>query len=162
MFLSMRSEWTNNPYVKIFYKAQMIFTDHVLKRLPPKEEYVKVAKPDWAATANRETWARDIKATWLGHACFLVELPAPKDSKTSEDIQAPARGPRILFDPVFSHRCSPSQLIGPARYTPPPMPLKELPYVDAVILSHNHYDHTCVYFLHVSSKLVFDLHCSWQ
>ncbi|KIM80612.1 hypothetical protein PILCRDRAFT_9427, partial [Piloderma croceum F 1598] len=109
---------------------------------PSKEDYVKVAKPDWAATSDRDTWAQDIKATWLGHACFLVELPAPRDSKISQDIETPARGPRILFDPVFSNRCSPSQWIGPARYTPPPMPLKELPHVDLVILSHNHYDHT--------------------
>ena len=49
-----------------------------------------------------------MKATWLGHACFLLELPAPSGAH---------RGPRILFDPVFSHRCSPSQFAGPGRYT---------------------------------------------
>lgn len=49
-----------------------------------------------------EAWRRDIKATWLGHACFLVELPAPKDSPGT-------RGVRILYDPVWEHRCSPSQ-----------------------------------------------------
>ena len=49
-----------------------------------------------------------LKATWLGHACFLLELPATNGAP---------RGPRILFDPVFSHRCSPFQFAGPGRYT---------------------------------------------
>lgn len=48
-----------------------------------------------------------ITTTWLGHACFLVELPG----------SAGERGVRILFDPVFSDRCSPSQYVGPKRYT---------------------------------------------
>ena len=113
--------------------------------LPAKEDYVKVAKPDWGATTNHDMWGQEIKATWLGHACFLVELLAPQDSKISQDIKTPTRGPRILFDPMFSNHCSPSQWIGPARHTPPPMPLEELPQVDIVILSHNHYDHMCVF-----------------
>jgi N-acyl-phosphatidylethanolamine-hydrolysing phospholipase D len=59
------------------------------------------------------TWGKDeaadkIKATWLGHACFLVELPA---------VPSQSRGLRVLFDPVFSHRCSPFQWLGPARFT---------------------------------------------
>ena len=53
------------------------------------------------------------------HACYLVELPAPPGA---------ARGPRIIFDPVFAKRCSPSKLLGPARYTgasaSPPLPPK--------------------------------------
>ena len=112
--------------------------------MPPKEEWVKVEKPTWGLTTDLATWSQEIKATWLGHACFLVELPAPAPASENfkSDIGAPARGPRILFDPVFSHRCSPSQLIGPGRYTPPPLPLKQLPQVDIVVLSHNHYDHT--------------------
>ncbi|KZP14034.1 Metallo-hydrolase/oxidoreductase [Athelia psychrophila] len=124
------------------------------KPMPPKEEWVRVERPTWglpaasASAAENDGWARDIKATWLGHACFLVELPAPPsspDSSTSTsgaDIGAPARGPRVLFDPVFSHRCSPSQYFGPKRLTPPPLPLRDLPHVDVVVLSHNHYDHT--------------------
>ena len=112
--------------------------------MPPKEEYVRVAAPTWALEPAPETWAGDIKATWLGHACFLVEFPAPPAStpEAGADIGAPARGPRVLFDPVFSQRCSPNQWVGPKRFTPPPMPLKELPHVDLVVLSHDHYDHT--------------------
>ncbi|KAF9997754.1 hypothetical protein BGZ79_008545 [Entomortierella chlamydospora] len=66
-----------------------------------------------------------VMTTWLGHACFLVQL----------------EGVNILFDPVFSERCSPSQWAGPKRITPPPCKLDELPRIDIVIISHNHYDH---------------------
>ncbi|KAF9145464.1 hypothetical protein BGX30_008681 [Mortierella sp. GBA39] len=66
-----------------------------------------------------------ITTTWLGHACFLVQVD----------------GVNILFDPVFSDRCSPSQLAGPKRITPPPCKLDELPRIDIVVISHNHYDH---------------------
>ncbi|KAI9094416.1 beta-lactamase superfamily domain-containing protein [Phlyctochytrium arcticum] len=50
-------------------------------------------------------------------------------------------GVNILCDPIFSHRCSPSQWVGPARFTPPPCKLEDLPPIDVVIISHNHYDH---------------------
>ncbi|KZT54641.1 Metallo-hydrolase/oxidoreductase [Calocera cornea HHB12733] len=92
------------------------------------EVRLPVVKPTWGQGAP----AGKIKATWLGHACFLVELPTPRGA---------ARGPRILFDPVFSHRCSPVQFIGPARITPAPCKIDEIPQVDAVVISHNHYDH---------------------
>lgn len=42
---------------------------------------------------------------------------------------------------VFSHRCSPSQWVGPARYTPPPIKMEEMPEIDGVVISHAHYDH---------------------
>lgn len=62
-----------------------------------------------------------IKSTWLGHACFLVEMPArsiqEEDDSHSAHPLIPSRGARILFDPVFSDRCSPSQFMGPKRYT---------------------------------------------
>ncbi|KIJ39613.1 hypothetical protein M422DRAFT_257680 [Sphaerobolus stellatus SS14] len=72
------------------------------------------------------------KATWLGHACFLVELPTPSGA---------ARGPRILFNPVFSHRCGPTSCLGPGRIMPPACPVQQLPEVDAIVISHCHYDH---------------------
>ncbi|KAK4686303.1 N-acyl-phosphatidylethanolamine-hydrolyzing phospholipase D, partial [Tremellales sp. Uapishka_1] len=72
-----------------------------------------------------------LKATWLGHACFLVELPAEDGSK----------GVTVLFDPIFSQRCSPFTFMGPSRYTPPPCTIDDLPEVDIIVISHNHYDH---------------------
>ena len=46
-----------------------------------------------------------------------------------------------FVDPVFSTRCSPSQLFGPKRYRDPPLKISELPKIDAVVISHTHYDH---------------------
>lgn len=66
-----------------------------------------------------------LRVTWLGHATALVEL----------------EGRRVLFDPIWSQRCSPSALIGPRRLHRVPMPLAALPPLDAVVISHDHYDH---------------------
>jgi L-ascorbate metabolism protein UlaG (beta-lactamase superfamily) len=50
-------------------------------------------------------------------------------------------GRRVLTDPVWSERCSPSTLVGPKRFHVPPIVLEELPPIDAVVISHDHYDH---------------------
>jgi L-ascorbate metabolism protein UlaG (beta-lactamase superfamily) len=73
---------------------------------------------------SRETAA--LRATWLGHACYYVEFPG---------------GLRVLFDPVFEDRCSPFSWLGPSRYTEPPCKIEDIPVIDAVVISHNHYDH---------------------
>ncbi|KAH9003533.1 N-acyl-phosphatidylethanolamine-hydrolyzing phospholipase D [Lactarius hatsudake] len=91
---------------------------------------IPIQTPTWGTESGKEDSA---KATWLGHACYLVELPTPPGA---------ARGVRIIFDPVFSNRCSPFQWLGPARYTDTPCKVEEIPAVDAIVLSHNHYDHT--------------------
>ncbi|WP_036527260.1 MBL fold metallo-hydrolase [Nocardia sp. CNY236] len=69
--------------------------------------------------------AADLALTWYGHATTLIEVD----------------GYRILTDPVWSERVSPSPLIGPARMHRVPQPLSDLPVLDAVIISHDHYDH---------------------
>jgi L-ascorbate metabolism protein UlaG (beta-lactamase superfamily) len=66
-----------------------------------------------------------LRVTWFGHSSALIEI----------------EGRRILTDPVWSKRCSPSSVMGPARFHPPPIALDELPSLDAVIISHDHYDH---------------------
>lgn len=73
-----------------------------------------------------------LKATWLGHAGVLVQLPPL--SPDQELI-------RVLFDPIFSQRCSPTQVAGPIRTYAAPCPVSSLPPIDVVIISHNHYDH---------------------
>jgi L-ascorbate metabolism protein UlaG (beta-lactamase superfamily) len=69
--------------------------------------------------------AAPLAATWLGHATALVEID----------------GFRLLTDPVWSERCSPSRSIGPRRLHPPPLPIEALPALDAVVISHDHHDH---------------------
>ncbi|TKG62575.1 MBL fold metallo-hydrolase [Prauserella endophytica] len=63
--------------------------------------------------------------TWFGHASTLVELD----------------GVRVLLDPLWSDRASPSRLLGPRRLHPVPHRLEDLPRLDAIVISHDHYDH---------------------
>ncbi|KAF6743551.1 N-acyl-phosphatidylethanolamine-hydrolyzing phospholipase D [Ephemerocybe angulata] len=105
----------------------------------PKADAVKeklpIRTPTWGLEPeNSEKHETSIRATWLGHACFLVEFPTRSNEPGS-------RGVRVLFDPVFSHRCSPFTFLGPKRFTPPPCKVEEIPDVDAIVISHNHYDH---------------------
>lgn len=69
--------------------------------------------------------ASGLRITWIGHSSLLVEID----------------GKRILTDPVWSNRVSFSQYLGPKRFFAPPLTLQELPPLDAVIISHDHYDH---------------------
>lgn len=76
-----------------------------------------------------EAWRRPartgLRATWLGHSTLLLELD----------------GKRILTDPVWGSRASPSRFAGPKRFQPVPVPLRALPPIDLVLVSHDHYDH---------------------
>jgi L-ascorbate metabolism protein UlaG (beta-lactamase superfamily) len=66
-----------------------------------------------------------LRVTWLGHSTMLIEID----------------GVRILTDPVWGPRASPSALVGPKRFQPVPISLREMPPVDVVVISHDHYDH---------------------
>jgi L-ascorbate metabolism protein UlaG (beta-lactamase superfamily) len=74
------------------------------------------------ASAPRE---RGLRLSWLGHSTVLVEID----------------GVRLLTDPVWGERASPVSFAGPKRFHRPPLALSELPPIDAVVLSHDHYDH---------------------
>lgn len=91
------------------------------------EELVAIRNPDFGQDRPDK-----LRATWIGHASVLVEFPVVKGAN---------RGFHILFDPVFSDRTSPSSWFGPKRYSPTPCTIDELPEVDLVCTSHNHYDH---------------------
>src|SRR5258705_7103138 len=75
------------------------------------------------------TWAvppaSGLRLTWLGHSTVLIEID----------------GLRVLTDPVWGPRASPSRLAGPKRFQPVPVRLRAMPTVDLVIVSHDHYDH---------------------
>ncbi|MGW5053004.1 MBL fold metallo-hydrolase [Actinokineospora sp. NPDC004072] len=66
-----------------------------------------------------------LHVTWYGHSTALVELD----------------GALVLLDPVWSKRVSPVPFLGPRRTHEPPAPLSALPRLDAVVISHDHYDH---------------------
>lgn len=66
-----------------------------------------------------------LRATWLGHSTVLIEID----------------GVRVLTDPVWGVRASPTQWLGPKRFQPVPVPIRALPALDAVVISHDHYDH---------------------
>ena len=63
--------------------------------------------------------------TWIGHASFLLQID----------------GANILTDPHLTKRASPVSFAGPSRTTPPGLELKDLPVIDIIVISHNHYDH---------------------
>ncbi|OOQ60268.1 MBL fold metallo-hydrolase [Mucilaginibacter pedocola] len=66
-----------------------------------------------------------LRVTWVGHSSLLIEID----------------GICILTDPVWSQRVSFSQSFGPKRFFQPPIALSELPKIDVIISSHDHYDH---------------------
>ncbi len=63
--------------------------------------------------------------TFINHSTFLIQLP----------------GMSILTDPLFSDRTGPVNWLGPKRARPPGLRLDQLPKIDVVVISHNHYDH---------------------
>lgn len=71
--------------------------------------------------------ASGLRVTWLGHSSLLIE----------------ADGARILVDPVFGQNASPVSFIGRKRFHPVPATLEQMLPLDAVLLSHDHYDHLC-------------------
>jgi len=67
----------------------------------------------------------DLTITWIGHSSFLIQCD----------------GINVLTDPIWSDRASPFSFAGPRRVVPPGVRFAELPYIDATLISHDHYDH---------------------
>jgi L-ascorbate metabolism protein UlaG (beta-lactamase superfamily) len=105
-------------------------------KMPTLAEFIcggtrRVPSGPLPALDPRADWLRPpgsgLRATWLGHSSVLLEID----------------GARVLTDPVWGLRASPSQLAGPKRFQPAAVALDELPALDAVLISHDHYDHLC-------------------
>ena len=77
----------------------------------------------------RAAWAQapesGLRATWLAHSTVLLEID----------------GAKVLTDPVWGPRASPFALVGPKRFAPMPLRLRDMPEVDVIVISHDHYDH---------------------
>jgi len=92
-------------------------SDH---RAPETSPHAEDPRPTLASPP-----ASGLRVTWLGHSTLLIEID----------------GQTLLTDPVWSERASPWSYMGPKRFFAPPLALADLPPIDAVIISHDHYDH---------------------
>jgi len=102
--------------------------DAAKHRLPPRPQapIPTVAADLEFIHANARAGAAQVPAaTWIGHATALAQLG----------------GLSLLTDPIFSRRASPLSFVGPKREQPPAIALQDLPPIDLVLVSHNHYDH---------------------
>ena len=100
----------------------------VAKEWWAKRSRTRPPSPLPAVPVSRESFAQpsdELRVCWIGHSTVLVEL----------------EGQRVLLDPIWSERASPSTLLGPLRFQPAPLPLDQVPALDAVLISHDHYDH---------------------
>jgi N-acyl-phosphatidylethanolamine-hydrolysing phospholipase D len=93
---------------------------------PPQQPIPQVVPDlDFIRANGRAGAAMQPAVTWIGHATTLVQLG----------------GLNLLTDPIFSERATPLDGLGPKRAQPPGLSLAQLPHIDLVLISHNHYDH---------------------
>ncbi len=87
----------------------------------------KPARPLMPARPDLQAFLAATKPqlVWLGHSAALIRL----------------HGKTLLLDPMLSKAASPFQFAGPKRFAPPPITIEDVPHVDAVLISHDHYDH---------------------
>jgi N-acyl-phosphatidylethanolamine-hydrolysing phospholipase D len=90
-------------------------------KCPPKKVPKKFKYPNSKKRMRKESPT----ATWINHCSFLIQVD----------------GFHMLTDPIWSERCSPLSFLGPRRRHEPPIALKDLPTIDMVLISHDHYDH---------------------
>lgn len=131
-----RPDGFQDNYVE--FKPKNFFTDVLLgwqlpswfKGLPPEPEAPPpVVAPDLEFIRANTGESAQPAATFIGHATVLVQVPVAHG------------GLNVLTDPVFGERASPFSFAGPRRFQPPGIALKDLPHIDLVLISHNHYDH---------------------
>jgi L-ascorbate metabolism protein UlaG (beta-lactamase superfamily) len=117
-----RNNYLKEEMVSHFARWQWERTIAGLPKPPANGYHFPVDRPDVAwLKANRSATT----ATWIGHSTMLMQV----------------NGVNVLTDPVFSDRVSPLSFAGPKRKVELPMKLEELPHIEVVMISHNHYDH---------------------
>jgi N-acyl-phosphatidylethanolamine-hydrolysing phospholipase D len=123
-----KTGFQNPPGSPVREFAPFRFINFILKRVT--DDYDQSILPDGHVLDTDEVQKKfaaapkDARITWIGHAGFLIGL----------------NGLNILTDPHFSERASPLSFIGPKRFIPPGMMIKDLPKIDVILISHNHYD----------------------
>lgn len=112
-----------NPWPQNWPEATSFLCNPFVLAEPFKTEItpIKTITPDFKC--YEEGFSDKIRFTSLGHAGFLIQFPFVSN--------------RVIFDPIFSQRASPSDWFGPARWLPPPCTAGDLPPVDFVCISHN-------------------------
>ena len=115
--LSDYENTNGKPIEKSFQDLLKWATDDIETKI----DYIEISN-DWESLDFEKD---DNYGVWVGHSTFLIKK----------------NGITILTDPVFSDRASPFKNIGPKRLIPPAIPLKKLPEIDFITISHNHYDH---------------------
>ncbi|RNA26145.1 elongator complex 1 [Brachionus plicatilis] len=108
---------------KIFYKDRTNLPSD--SKILDKDLPVHQISDDEIKKFCEEDTSKKFKVIWIGHSTSLINF----------------ENTIILMDPIFGERASPVQFAGPIRFRPVPITIDRIPRVDAVIISHNHYDH---------------------
>lgn len=125
-----RTDGFQNNYTEAADKSRMELLRWQYERLrgglpKPPQQLTPVTAPDLKLVRANHGKGQEPAITWIGHATTLVQMG----------------GLNVLTDPVFAERASPVQFLGAKRYQPPGISRKDLPHIDLVLISHNHYDH---------------------
>lgn len=123
------SQWKGDKFVDLMPRVE----PNILKILPKWfEKPAPFRRPKGTMTHVRRRKAdfnqapkSGLRITWLGHSTLIIEI----------------EGKRLLVDPVWGEFVAPLEIKNAKRFIPPPLPFKELPHIDAVLISHDHYDH---------------------
>ncbi|KAI8771561.1 N-acyl-phosphatidylethanolamine-hydrolyzing phospholipase D [Biomphalaria glabrata] len=121
-FISPWEVWTVS-FTKLFRFLFLTRSEGNNPQNEPLDTMLPVIKDDLSKLNTQP--ALGIRHMWVGHATSLLQFD----------------GVTFLTDPIFSDYCSPLRMLGPRRYRPPPCTVQDLPHIDFVLISHNHYDH---------------------
>jgi L-ascorbate metabolism protein UlaG (beta-lactamase superfamily) len=115
----------------LFHNPQPLWNDAwgMLTGLREASDDASPSTPVPVVTGDRSRFATPpasgLRITWLGHSTLVIEID----------------GYTLLTDPIWGERTSPLTWLGPKRWYAPPIALTEMPSLDAVLVSHDHYDH---------------------
>lgn len=116
--------FNGDQFVNINQVKAKGFAD-VIKWMMQRDKKSWEPRPDLPPGAPPAQNSEKLKITFVNHSTFLIQW----------------RGKNILTDPIWSERTSPVAFAGPKRMRPPGIRFEDLPAIDLVIISHNHYDH---------------------